>query len=51
MTYAGLAFMLISVGAVASLLAWCLVRVLGDKKPRDHFAHVEPVGEDDLEKR
>lgn len=51
MTYAGLAFMLISVGAVATLLVWCLTRVLGGKKPPEHLAHVEPVGVEDLEKR
>lgn len=43
--------MLISVGAVATLFIWCLVRVLSVKKRPDHLAHVEPVGRDELEKR
>lgn len=51
MTPAGLAFMLISVGAVASLFIWCLVRVLSVKKRPEHLAHVEPIAADDLEKR
>jgi hypothetical protein len=51
MTPAGLAFMLISVGAVTSLFIWCLVRVLGGKKPPEHLAHVEPIAADELEKR
>ncbi len=51
MTYAGLAFMLISVGAVTALFVWCLTRVLGGKKPPEHLAHVEPVGVDEVEKR
>ncbi len=51
MTYAGLAFMLTSVGAVTALFVWCLTRVLGGKKPPEHLAHVEPVGADEVEKR
>lgn len=43
--------MLISVGAVASLLAWCLVKVLTGKKNPDHLAHVEPVEAKDLDRR
>jgi hypothetical protein len=51
MTSAGLAFMLISVGAVTTLFGWCLYRVLSGGKSPDHLAHVEPVGEDEVEKR
>ncbi|MFZ9978717.1 MAG: hypothetical protein ACO3HN_02050 [Opitutales bacterium] len=51
MTTAGLLFMLISVGAVTSLLTWCLVKVLSAKKPPEHLAHVEPVEAKDLDRR
>ncbi len=51
MTSAGLAFMLISVSAVTTLFGWCLFKVLSGKKSADHLAHVEPVGEDEVEKR
>jgi hypothetical protein len=51
MTPAGLAFMLISVGAVTLLLGWCLYKVLSGKKSPEHLAHVEPISEKDLEKR
>lgn len=43
--------MLISVGAVASLLTWCLVKVLAGKKSPDQLAHVEPVEAKDLDRR
>ena len=43
--------MLISVGAVASLLTWCLVKVLTGKKTPDHLAHVEPVEAKDPDRR
>ncbi len=51
MTTAGFLFMIVSVGSVAALLAWCLVRVLrGGRKP-DQLARVEPVESDDLPRR
>lgn len=43
--------MLLSVGAVTALFAWCLVRVLRSGKGPDHLAHVEPVETDDLPRR
>ena len=51
MTAAGFLFMLASVGAVASLLAWCLVRVLRGGRRPDQLAHVEPVESGDLPRR
>lgn len=43
--------MLISVGAVGSLFAWCLVKVLTGKKNPDHLAHVEPIEAEDIDRR
>jgi hypothetical protein len=51
MTTAGLLFMLISVGAVGSLFAWCLYKVLAGKQHPDHLAHVEPIEAKDLDRR
>ena len=51
MTAAGFLFMVVSVGAVAALLVWCLLRVLrGGRKP-DQMARVEPVETEDLPRR
>lgn len=43
--------MLISVGAVGSLFAWCLVKVLTGKQNPDHLAHVEPIEAEDIDRR
>lgn len=43
--------MLLSVGAVTALFAWCLVRVLRSGKSPDRLAHVEPVESGDLPRR
>jgi len=43
--------MLISVGSVATLFAWCLFKVLTGKKDPDHLAHVEPVETQDIDRR
>lgn len=43
--------MLVSVGAVTALFAWCLVRVLRSGRNPDHLAHVEPVETEDLPRR
>ncbi|MFN7341633.1 MAG: hypothetical protein ACK5VI_11200 [Opitutia bacterium] len=51
MTLAGLAFMILSVGSVTVLFAWCLVRVLRSEKRPDHLAHVEPIETEDLRRR
>ena len=51
MTPAGLAFMILSVGFVTLLFAWCLVRVLRSGKSPDRLAHVEPVETEDLPRR
>lgn len=51
MTLAGFAFMILSVGLVTLLLAWCLVRVLRSEQRADHLAHVEPVETEDLPRR
>lgn len=51
MTPAGLLFMILSVGAVTALLAWCLLRVLRSGKNPGHLAHVEPVETEDLPRR
>ena len=51
MTTAGLLFMLVSVGGVSALFAWCLVRVLRGGRRPDQLAHVEPVETEDLPRR
>ena len=51
MTTSGLFFMLTAVGAAATLLVWCLVKVLTGKKNPEHLAHVEPVETKDLGRR
>lgn len=51
MTTAGLLFMLISVGAVTTLFAWCLFKVLTNRKGPERLGHVEPIETKDLDRR
>lgn len=48
---AGWATMILSIGGVSVLLAWCIWKVLSTPA-RDHdLAHVEPLDEDSAESR
>jgi hypothetical protein len=51
MTIAGWITLILSVGGVTLLFAWCIVRVLRKHTPDHELAHVEPVEEDQTDQR
>ena len=53
MTTGGWINLLLSVGFVLSLFSWCAWKLIKDPKQpdKDHLAHIEPVHDDQLDKR
>ena len=51
MTLGGWLTMTLSVGFVTVLFGWCVYRVLRASGDEDHYAHVEPVEEEDVDRR
>lgn len=51
MTIGGWLTMTLSVGSVTALFVWCVYRVLRGPADEDRYAHVEPVEEEDVDKR
>lgn len=51
MTVGGWLTMAISVGFVTTLFVWCVYRVLRGPVDTHHLAHVEPVSEEEIDRR
>jgi hypothetical protein len=51
MTTGGWINMLLSVGFVTVLFLWCVRRVLFGKAPKGELGHIEPLDEDEVERR
>ena len=51
MTAGGWATMILSVGFVIGLFAWCIYRVLRGPADAARLAHVEPVSEEGADER
>lgn len=51
MTFGGWINLLLSVGFVTGLLAWCIVRMLRQRTASAHLARVEPVETDEADRR
>lgn len=51
MTTGGWIIMLVSVGGVTVFFVWCVWRVLRQHRPDHGLAHLEPVREDETDRR
>jgi hypothetical protein len=51
MTIGGWITMILSVGFVTGLFAWCIYRVLKGPEHPGGYAHVEPIEEDQADER
>jgi hypothetical protein len=52
MTTGGWINMILSVGFVTTLFSWCIWRILREPEhPGQNLAHIEPIEEDEADKR
>ncbi len=51
MTFGGWINLILSVGFVTGLLAWCIGRIVTSKPDPAHLARVEPVETDETDRR
>jgi len=51
MTIGGWITMVLSVGFVTCLFAYCMYRVLRSPAQADHLAHIEPISEEETAQR